>query len=511
MFRRLFLNTVFSGAAFLVAGLIGLIIVPILIKAYGIALFGLIVLARMLLPTGVLALFDFGFSEIAAQSVARARETGEWLTASRDVSLLIFGAAGVGAILALGLFWLAPYVGDIFRIDSSQRESFLAVVRVTGLALLVMFPALVFEGIVKGFENYAIVRAAEVFGTLVYATVAVGLAYGGFGYDTVAYAFLCSMLLRYALLLVAAYRLGVRHELRLRKSDMFANVREIAGRCRQMAASRLIGVLQSQAPVPVLGVLLGPSAVGVYDVLARLPRFAKSVIGLLNSALLPVAARIEASDDVGRMRSLGTWGVIVSSFVALPPLATVALFSEPLLRLWVGHGFSGLWGWHAFMLVIPAASALVGFGATSLLVRPMALSKLNRGVALQVVLQYVLSFGFAGIWGERAFIFGQSVAAILGFPWLMLIVAREQQLPVKDIIWLLVKIGVLGMVLGISYWFIGPLYTISGWASLVTYASVWCTAYWLAVWLVVFDASQRCRLTALVLQSRNRAVVTNGM
>lgn len=500
MFRRLFLNTVFSGVAFLLTGLIGLVVIPILIKAYGIALFGLIVLARTLLPNGVFALFDFGFSEVTAQTVARARQTGNWSQASSDVSLLIFGAAVVGAILALCLFWFAPYVGDILNIADSQRESFLGVIRVTGFFLLAMFPGLVVDGIVKGFEDYAIIRAAEVFGMLVYAVAAAALAYGGFEYDAVAYAFLGSMLLRHTLLLVVAWRLSLRSELHFRKIE-FVNARETISRCRQMAAGRFIGVLQNQAPVLVLGAIIGPAAVGIYDVLTRLPRFAKGVIALLNSALLPVAARVEASNDAGRMHTMGIWGLMVSGFVALPPLATAALFSEPLLRLWVGHDFSSLWGWHALMLIIPAVNALVGFGATSLLVRTTALSKINLAVALQVMLQYALSFGFMAIWEEQAFIFGQAAAAIIGFPWLMLIIAREQKLPTKEVVLLLVKLGALGAGLAAGYWFVGPVYTISGWASLLTFASMWCAVYWLIAWLIVFDASRRRRLVALVLHN----------
>lgn len=510
MFRRLFLNTVFSGVAFVLTGLIGLIVIPILVQTYGIALFGLIVLARTLLPNGVFALFDFGFSEVAAQAVARARETGNWSQASNDVSLLLFGAAGVGAILALSLFWSAPFIGDILQVVDGQQESFSNVIRVTGFFLLALFPGLVVDGIVKGFEDYAIIRAAEVFGTLVYAVGATVLAYGGFEYDAVAYVFLGSIFMRYTLLLVVARRLSSRSELRFRKFE-FRNVQDAIGRCRQMAAGRFIGVSQNQAPVIVLGALLGPAAVGIYDLLTRLPRFAKSVIALLNSALLPVAARIEASNDVDRMHSIGMWGLMVSSFVAFPPLAAVALFSEPLLRLWIGNGFSSLWGWHALMLLVPAVTVLIGFGATSLLVRTTAVSKINLAVAVQVIVQYVLSVGLIGIWEGQAFIFGQVVAAIVGFPWLMLIIAREQKLPIKEVAQLLLKLGALGAGLAAGYWFVGPVYRVSGWSLLFAYAVMWCGLYWLIAWLTVFNASRRRRLVALVLNRQDRAGAMSGM
>lgn len=498
MFRRLFLNTVFSGAAFLVAGLIGLIIVPLLVKSYGLAEFGLIVLARILLPTGVLSIFDFGFSEVAARSVARARETGNWVVASREVTLLVIAASGVGIILGGALFFLAPYIGNAFDVDTQHRESFGNILRVTAIALPMIFPALVAEGIVKGFENYGIVRAAEVFGTLLYAAMAAAMAYAGLEYDVIAYAFLGSVIVRYVLLVVSAAREGASEGPRFGISGIRAYVPGVFRYCRQMALGRLLGALQGQVPAPALGLLLSPSAVAVYDILVRLPRFAKSVIALLNSALLPVAARIDVSESVERMRSLGTWGLIVSSAVALPLLATGALFSEPLLRLWVGASFSELWHWHALMFLVPAVNAMSSMGTTSLLVRPEAFARVNRVAAFQIVMQYAVSFAAINIWQERAFILGQCVAMLVGFPWIMRVIVQEQRLPTAHLVWLVVKIGLMAALLVAGYWSIRPPYAIVGWAELIVNATAWCLVFWLAVWWFALDASHRKRLVALV-------------
>lgn len=482
----------------MLAGLVSLLIVPILIKAYGITVFGLIVLARVLLPTGALAIFDFGFSEIAAQLVARARETGCWAETSRDVTLLMLIAGGVGITLASVVVIFAPFITDAFRIHVDYHQSFVMVVRATGLALTVIFPALVIEGIVKGFESYGVVRATELFGTLVYAVAAIIMAYNGIDYAVVAYAFLVSVLLRYMLLLFAAGYVSLRVPLRPQRIKIFSNIREVLYRCRQMASSRVIGVLQSQAQTPLLGVVLGPSAVGLYDVLTRLPRFAKSVVGMLSSALLPVAVRIDAINDASQMRRFGSWGLMISGVVAIPPLATGALFSEPLLRLWIGSSVSGLWGWHAAMFVIPALGAITSVGATSLFVRPAALTRLNYAMLVQVVLQYALSFAFVNLLDERAFMLGQSVAIILTFPWLLFIIVHEQQLAAGEMNRLLFKLGLLGAIFAASYWLIFSPYTISGWLSLALHACTWSLAYWVAIWLLILKEPQRHRLVEFI-------------
>ncbi|HMU97129.1 MAG TPA: hypothetical protein PKA08_10140, partial [Elusimicrobiota bacterium] len=63
MLKPLVRNTMFTGMAHLAVGLIGFFIVPFLVRAYGMAGFGLIVLARVVLPTGPLSILDFGVSE----------------------------------------------------------------------------------------------------------------------------------------------------------------------------------------------------------------------------------------------------------------------------------------------------------------------------------------------------------------------------------------------------------------------------------------------------------------
>jgi O-antigen/teichoic acid export membrane protein len=98
MFRALATNTLISAVAYFFVSIVGLLLVPVLLDAYGLELFGLLLLARLFLPVSGLAIFDFGFSEVSTQAVARARETGDWSTASGQVTLLVLGAFSVGSL-----------------------------------------------------------------------------------------------------------------------------------------------------------------------------------------------------------------------------------------------------------------------------------------------------------------------------------------------------------------------------------------------------------------------------
>src|SRR5262249_42925469 len=148
-------------------------------------------------------------------------------------------------------------------------------------------------------------------------------------------------------------------------------------RCAAMAQNRVLGALQGPAQQPLVALCVGPAGVAVTEVLTKVPRFAKAVLGLLGSAVIPVAAALDARQDAGRVRELASWGMLLSSALALPPLSGAALLSEPLLSLWTGPVFAAYWPWHALMFLLPMAVALSGFGSTALIVRPRALVRVN--------------------------------------------------------------------------------------------------------------------------------------
>ena len=185
MFRHLFINTLASAGAFFVISIVGFLLIPVLVETYGLKEFGFIVLARLFLPSGVLVLFDFGFSEIATQSVAKARASRAWEEAAREVSILfllaLLSGLGLGIVLGAGA---AP----VARLFGADDPHFAELLRATGAALPVLFPAAVMEGIVKGYGAFRSLRLIEVLAALLYGLAALALARSGASYASIAYA-----------------------------------------------------------------------------------------------------------------------------------------------------------------------------------------------------------------------------------------------------------------------------------------------------------------------------------
>jgi O-antigen/teichoic acid export membrane protein len=424
MLAALARNTAVSVMAFGVNGLILLILVPIIVGAYGLALFGLIVIARIFLPSGALAIFDLGISETATYAVGRARGSGEWAEASQQIGVLLALSVAVGIGMAVLLALAAPFLAGWFAVPADARDGFVGLLTVTAACQVVLFPGLMAEGILKGFERFVVLRGLEVVNTLAYAGVTVACVAAGVSYVGVGYAFVGTMAARYlvlvALALVEMRRAGARPA----KWTLDAR-RAVLNRSALMFQNKILGALQAPVPPLVIGLLLGPAAVGVYEIVTRLPRLLKSALSILASAVLPVAARLEGQGDEARLGAAGLKSFWLVPYVTFPVLFATGTFAQPLLELWVGTDLAAYWPWMAVMLAFPLASVSLAVAQAMSLTRPQYIAAANRVSLGGIVVQYAVSLALVHSFGAMSFVAGVAIAVIATFPFHLRLVARS--------------------------------------------------------------------------------------
>ncbi len=151
----------------------------------------------------------------------------------------------------------------------------------------------------------------------------------------VAYIYLATLVIRALAVLIAAITaLGTKNA---RFSAWTADVRhELLHRCLLLLQGKLIGGITGPIQPFLIGLLLGPTAVGTYDALVRLSRVSKIVVGLLTSALLPVASRLDERGSTTTFQRLGELGLIMLPMFTVPPLAAAAILSPEIMQIWIG-------------------------------------------------------------------------------------------------------------------------------------------------------------------------------
>jgi O-antigen/teichoic acid export membrane protein len=188
-------------------------------------------------------------------------------------------------------------------------------------------------------------------------------------------------------------------------------------RSRLLFTARFLGTLQHQAPTLLIGVLVGPAAVGIYDAILRLPRFVKAALSIMSTTLMPAAMRLDAAGDQERLQAIGR--VITSLLPALifPPLAILAVFSGDLLKLWLGGDFVSYAPWLAACMIVPALNTIVSFQNSTLLNRAEYLRQNNLIAFVQTAVQMALSLALVRWLAQNAFILGQVAATLCVFVW----------------------------------------------------------------------------------------------
>lgn len=415
MIKRLIHNTVISIIAFGAAALLGLVVIPVIIRTWGVTEFGLIVITRLLLPTGMMAVFDLGLSEVATQAVARAREHRDWDLAGRQLSFLILLSLALALVLSGAIWFGTPWLTLVMKVDAAHRETFSQILHVTALVNLVLVPSLVFEGVVKGFERYNLLRITELASTLGYVGLTIWAARISASFEIVAYIYLASLVLRALIVLAGALvAVGTKNA---RPARWTAEIRrELFHRCMLLLQGKLIGGIIGPIQPFVVGLLFGPSSVGIYDALVRLSRVSKVVVGLLTSALLPVASRLDERGSTTSFQRLGELGLIMLPMFTVPPLAAAAILSHGIMDVWIGAALAPYAFWMGLSFLIPICTQYLTIGNLLFLTRPEVQARLNLLLGIQLAIWVVTSAATLMLFAERALILGQVVAGLAVLP-----------------------------------------------------------------------------------------------
>lgn len=430
MFPRLLNNIAITAVAYAVISGVGLLLAPFLIATYGLGGYGQILLARVFLPSAFIGLLDLGIGETATRSVSHADSTGDWAEGSATLSLLALIAVGVSAAVGVAIALLAHPIARWLAIAPAEADGFVMVLRLTAALQPFLFLSLVAEGAIKGLEKFKVLRTCEVVAAVLQGVLAIALGLAGFGPNWVAASLLLSLLVRFTMMSTAAYTMLRRHAVTWRRWTP-ALRHEVIGWSRIMLGSKLLGTIQNQIASPIIGLVFGPAAVGAYDAVVRLPRFAKTAFSLISTTVLPTATGLRSSGDRARLASLGYYGIL-GAFVVCAPFALFALvFSEPILGLWIGPQVASFWPWQSAMFVVALLNVPISFGGAILLAERGGSQQLLRLTALQVALQLAGALALLHALGAWAFVLAQTTSVMLVFFAQLALIRRTLDLPAR--------------------------------------------------------------------------------
>jgi len=495
--RSILANTSMNGIAQLASLFSTLVFFPLLVNAFGVADYGVYVIAMTV--TGIAVMFDLGIGASTVRLVARRASLEDTEGFARVVVTSAALLFLLGVLVAVVIAGLAVVSGSLFNVTTEQAGLLRTLLLIGAAMQLWFWPTSAATQVLQGLERYDLV-----------ARTALGTTLGGLAAIAVVlylHAGPVLLMLLGAVIMVSASIVNMVALWRVRPAGSVAVMPN-----RTMAEEIVLGgipifavgftqfINREQTDRLVVAIILGPAAVAIYEVAAKLSMLVTQVIGLPVSAILPVASRMAANNDDSGLRGLFLRGSRYITLAVLPVIVAIIVLAGPFIRSWFGPGFETSIELARLLvlaqLFVPlyliGDLVLMGKGRIALWVPPgLALALLN--LVLSVILAE--AFGLVGV------AVGTVLAGVLELPvyaWLILPeigVPVGQWLRTAGVGYLLIPVAALPAIL-LAMTPLG-----SSMAGVAVCGTVAVGAYWLCAFAFVLSAEERGRLRQRIARS----------
>jgi O-antigen/teichoic acid export membrane protein len=378
-----------------------------------ITLLGLMVLARLLAPR------EFGLLAFAMTYIVYVEMIGDlgtgtaliyWPDRRDDAAQVTFVIN-----LAAGLFWcaitilLAPLVADFFNAPEGTN-----IVRVLSAGFLLKYLGNTHDALTRKDLRFAARAVPELAMSLVKAAVSIALAWRGFGAWSLVWGHLSGVgaatLLYWT---VTPWR--PRWSL---PRDLF---RPMLSYGRGIVFVNVLGAIQGQTDLAVIGRVLGLTALGLYQLAGKLPEATVTVIVRVASrVLMPAFSRVAAEGGDPKHAYLAAARYIAA--VTLPVVAGLAILARPLVLAFFGEQ------WVAAAPIVSALAILAGIRALG--VHPGDVLKATGRVGTLARIEVVRSVLIVAVviiaaqWSAVAVAFSMAIVDGIAMTVAMIITAR---------------------------------------------------------------------------------------
>jgi len=329
-------NVLANYASQFYIALIGILMVPVLLRYMGAEAYGLVGFFTML--QGWFQVLDLGFAAAMSREAARARHDaasgGELRVLLRKVEQ-IFGGMGLLGVLAIVAG--APVVAERWlRLEALGVDEVRQAVALMMLAALLRWVSGLYRGIIAGMERQV---GLSIFGMLIatlrFVLVVPVLVLVDAGPVTFFSYQLGIALFELAALVWMAYRLlpGSSSAPKPWRSGRFDEVLRFSV---AMAVASAVWALATQTDKLVLSRMLPLSDFGYFSIAAAVAGVVLLVATPVSTAILPRLSRLEFHRDITGSVALYRDATQLVAVLAGSVALVLALFAEQLLWLWTG-------------------------------------------------------------------------------------------------------------------------------------------------------------------------------
>lgn len=326
-------NTALNLGSALAPIVLTAITVPLYVDAVGVARFGVLSLAWLLL--GYFGVFNLGLGRATANDLAKLRDASAeerqnvfWTALAMNAAL---GLVGGAALLAFGRL----LVRQVLDLPQSLQLELLDALPWLALGVPFLTISIVCYGALEGLERFAVVNSIQVATAFVFQLAPLAVAHAvSPSLSSVVPMLVLAPVLGAVLAIVACARLL---PLAGRPRVDGVSARRLFRYGGWVTVSDLVGPLLTVLDRFAIGAVSGARALGVYAV----PSSVVTRLGVLPMSLArALFPRLSLLSELAA-RSIARTSTRALAVVMTPLVVVALVLAEPLLRAWVGDGIAG--------------------------------------------------------------------------------------------------------------------------------------------------------------------------
>ncbi|MFT5926900.1 MAG: O-antigen/teichoic acid export membrane protein [Candidatus Azotimanducaceae bacterium] len=504
MINKMVKNTFAVLSNSLLTSFLGFLLVPILLASVGTEKYGLIVLTVFFsVRNGVLGIFICGIQSAMTKFVAEFTASHE----DRKISVLLNSALVfyflISSLIVLFLYSFKVYLlQTVFNVPLEFLDDYLGAFDFVIAAVYFQFFNLVLLGYLEGLQQFMTSKLIDTSSYLLYFLSVLALLHFGYGYVEVIKALSLMHVVTFLVSLLVfnfkngKYSFTLSHE----RSTQLRFLRY----CGALFSGGIAGVLYNQSPKFFVTTILTPAALGIYDIVSKVPNLAKTIIGFGNAVVVPVASELSTTRGAGSTDRLFIVGLKLNLLIFVPFITCLVLLTNNIIEIWVGIDYVQYGYLMQFLFLVPLLSLFISHGNSIFLGinYRMGLFSSFGWIIFSISTLYILAtvdqFGLFAIASSR------SVGLLVIVPVSVAIFLAYFKIPTLPFLARMLCLAILGVVPYSVAVLIGPIFSDSSLLGLVVEGGVEYLSYALFIYLVVLDSTEKHyvgRVVALISQS----------
>lgn len=329
---------------------IGIVLVPFLLGLLGKETYGLVGLVGSIVTLAMLA--DLGLSSALSRHLAVEVASENNDVFNRLVSTAIVFYVIVGALLAVGIAFLAPYLVRLFTIPEGQYNSAVMLVRWFGaLTFFMTFLRAIVIGILTSHSRFDLINGMETLAGILRGA-ALFAVLPAIGPKLVGYSVVClgAQAVELVLLWIMAGRVCTGLVIRPGSFD-WQQMRRLLSLGGYMLAFQITGLISVHSDPLVIGYFLGTAAVAIYTPATVVSQSFRPLVNSLVSQLHPLATGLHVKGDEQQLQKMLVRGTKYTLLLGIPVCVIFSVFALPVCNIWLSKGLGSDYTMVAWVLI----------------------------------------------------------------------------------------------------------------------------------------------------------------